>query len=187
MLFWPGVPGQFMGMLPVTIIFVLSASLIVALIYLPVMGGVTGRMSRAFGNTSDALKARLPWFVNALLVLPAIMIVFTGAMMTLNPGYLTGEQVNNGGFFAALPGMIVFLLGGVAVSITVGAAKIERPAKRIKAGYRRTIFGRFIHFIAGNPIMPIMSIVGIIFLVYSTFIFFGANNNVCNVLCIVSC
>jgi multidrug efflux pump len=171
MLFWPGVPGQFMGMLPVTIIFVLSASLIVALIYLPVMGGVTGRMSRAFGNTSDALKARLPWFVNALLVLPAIMIVFTGAMMTLNPGYLTGEQVNNGGFFAALPGMIVFLLGGVAVSITVGAAKIERPAKRIKAGYRRTIFGRFIHFIAGNPIMPIVSIVGIIFLVYSTFIF----------------
>jgi multidrug efflux pump len=177
MLFWPGVPGQFMGMLPVTIIFVLSASLIVALIYLPVMGGVTGRMSRAFGNTSDALKARLPWFVNTLLVLPAIMIVFTGAMMTLNPGYLTGEQVNNGGFFAALPGMIVFLLGGVAVSITVGAAKIERPAKRIKAGYRRTIFGRFIHFIAGNPIMPIVSIVGIVFLVYSTFIFFGANNN----------
>ena len=30
MLFWPGVPGQFMGMLPVTLIFVLSASLVVA-------------------------------------------------------------------------------------------------------------------------------------------------------------
>ncbi len=27
MLFWPGVPGEFMGMLPVTLIFVLSASL----------------------------------------------------------------------------------------------------------------------------------------------------------------
>ena len=38
MLFWPGVPGQFMGMLPVTLIFVLSASLIVALVYLPVVG-----------------------------------------------------------------------------------------------------------------------------------------------------
>ena len=42
MLFWPGVAGQFMGNLPVTIIFVLSASLIVVLIYLPVVGGVTG-------------------------------------------------------------------------------------------------------------------------------------------------
>lgn len=46
MLFWPGVPGEFMGMLPVTIICVLSASLVVALVYLPVMGGVTGRMER---------------------------------------------------------------------------------------------------------------------------------------------
>jgi multidrug efflux pump len=43
MLFWPGVAGEFMGMLPVTLIFVLSASLIVALIFLPVMGGVAGR------------------------------------------------------------------------------------------------------------------------------------------------
>ncbi|WP_294609837.1 efflux RND transporter permease subunit [uncultured Roseovarius sp.] len=46
MLFWPGMPGQFMGMLPVTLIFVLSASLLVALVYLPVLGGVTGRMER---------------------------------------------------------------------------------------------------------------------------------------------
>jgi multidrug efflux pump len=46
MLFWPGVAGEFMGMLPVTLIFVLSASLIVALIYLPVLGGVAARWSR---------------------------------------------------------------------------------------------------------------------------------------------
>ncbi len=176
MLFWPGVPGQFMGMLPVTIIFVLSASLIVALIYLPVMGGVTGRMSRAFGNASDALRARLPWIVNAALIFPAIMMVFTGAMMTLNPGYLTGAQVD-GSFFASLPGMILFLLGAIAVSITVGAARIERTQKRIRAGYRRSIFGRVIHFIAGNPIMPIVAIGGVVFAVMTTFTYFGANNN----------
>ncbi|MEL7348915.1 MAG: efflux RND transporter permease subunit, partial [Pseudomonadota bacterium] len=50
MLFWPGMAGEFMGQLPVTIIFVLSASLIVALIYLPVLGGVSGRISRLFGG-----------------------------------------------------------------------------------------------------------------------------------------
>ena len=38
MLFWPGIPGQFMRHLPVTLIFVLSASLLVALIFLPVIG-----------------------------------------------------------------------------------------------------------------------------------------------------
>ncbi|MDT8345229.1 MAG: efflux RND transporter permease subunit, partial [Thermohalobaculum sp.] len=52
MLFWPGMPGEFMGQLPVTLIFVLTASLIVALLYLPVMGGAAGRLSRALGRLS---------------------------------------------------------------------------------------------------------------------------------------
>jgi multidrug efflux pump len=58
MLFWPGVPGEFMGMLPVTLIFVLSASLIVALIYLPVLGGVAARFSRNVDRGSAVLSRR---------------------------------------------------------------------------------------------------------------------------------
>ncbi len=177
MLFWPGVPGQFMGMLPVTLIFVLSASLVVALVYLPVMGGVTGRMSRVFGNASDTLRARLPWVVRAALVVPSIMIVFTGAMLTLNPGYLTGEAVQTSGLGDSLPGMLVFLLGAFALSITIGAAKIEREAKTIKAGYRRSPFGHFMHFIAGNPIMPLVTVAAVVFLVISIFGYYGSNNN----------
>ncbi|MEE8453479.1 MAG: efflux RND transporter permease subunit, partial [Limibaculum sp.] len=50
MLFWPGMPGQFMGQLPITMIFVLSSSLIVALIYLPILGGVAGRISRTLAQ-----------------------------------------------------------------------------------------------------------------------------------------
>ncbi|MEM8624445.1 MAG: efflux RND transporter permease subunit [Pseudomonadota bacterium] len=49
MLFWPGLAGEFMGQLPVTIIFVLTASLIVALLYMPVLGGIVGRAGRALG------------------------------------------------------------------------------------------------------------------------------------------
>ena len=73
MLFWPGVPGEFMGMLPVTLIFVLSASLIVALIYLPVMGGVSGRLSRIFDRSSTWLRARTPWWLRALMVPPVAL------------------------------------------------------------------------------------------------------------------
>lgn len=43
MLLWPGVPGEFMGYLPKMVIIVLSASLITAMIFLPVMGGLLGR------------------------------------------------------------------------------------------------------------------------------------------------
>ncbi len=177
MLFWPGVPGEFMGMLPVTLIFVLSASLIVALIYLPVMGGVTGRMSRFFGNTSDAMRSRLPWLVCVALVPVAIMIVFTGAMLTLNPSYLSGEAVQTDGFVASLPGILMFLAGAVFMSITMGAARIEREQKNIKAGYRRSAFGRLMQFIAGNPVMPLVSVGAVAFAVVSIFSYYGANNN----------
>ncbi|HUF88064.1 MAG TPA: efflux RND transporter permease subunit [Thermohalobaculum sp.] len=55
MLLWPGMPGEFMGHLPITLIFVLSASLIVALVFLPVMGGVAGRLNRMLAGARAAL------------------------------------------------------------------------------------------------------------------------------------
>ena len=77
MLFWPGVPGQFMGMLPVTLIFVLSASLLVALVYLPVLGGVTGRME----NWISARLAQIAggWWVWHLALFPAAALAVAAA------------------------------------------------------------------------------------------------------------
>jgi multidrug efflux pump len=38
LLFWPGISGEFMKFMPITLIFTLSASLIMALIFLPMLG-----------------------------------------------------------------------------------------------------------------------------------------------------
>ncbi len=180
MLFWPGVPGEFMGMLPVTLIFVLTASLVVALIYLPVMGGVAGRMSRKFDRTAGALKRVLPWWpLRAALVPVAGYATFVGALQVLNPDYLfapLGGANPLPGAAAVLPGAVLFLLGAVFLSITLGAAKIERAPRRIRAGHRRTPFGWFIKFLAGNPIMPIFAIGAVGAFVVSTFVYFGQNN-----------
>lgn len=43
MLLWPGIVGKFMSFFPITLIIILSASMIVALIFLPVLGGFFGR------------------------------------------------------------------------------------------------------------------------------------------------
>jgi multidrug efflux pump len=43
MLFWPGVTGKFMSYFPITLIIVLGASMFVALIFLPVLGGMLGK------------------------------------------------------------------------------------------------------------------------------------------------
>ena len=174
MLFWPGVPGQFMGMLPVTLIFVLSASLVVALVYLPVMGGVAGRMSRLFERASDGLKRVLPWWLRALLVPVTLYAMFLGAMQVLNPAFLLGEDA---GFGGSVFGAIFFVAAAMASSVTLGAAKIERQRNRIETGYRRTPFGYFIAFIAGNPVMPLVTIGAVVFFVISVFGYFGQNNN----------
>jgi len=50
LLFWPGVVGQFMGYLPITVIVTLVASLAMALVFIPVIGTVLGGGRRA-GDT----------------------------------------------------------------------------------------------------------------------------------------
>ncbi|MGD2002649.1 MAG: efflux RND transporter permease subunit, partial [Paracoccaceae bacterium] len=175
MLFWPGVPGQFMGMLPVTLIFVLSASLVVALIFLPIMGGVSGRVSRAFATGSNALRATLPWVVRAALVPVAIYGLFLAAMQALNPSYLLGLDAADG-LMATAPGIAMFIGAAAFASMVLGAVKIERQAKRVTYGYRRTFFGWIIKLIAGNPIMPLVSIAGVIGFSMAVFSYFGENN-----------
>ncbi|AVO36379.1 efflux RND transporter permease subunit [Pukyongiella litopenaei] len=161
MLFWPGVPGEFMGMLPITLIFVLSASLVVALVYLPVVGGVTGRISRLFAGASDGLRARLPWIACAALVPVALYGLFVAAMQVLNPQYLLPAETP--ALAGSLIGALLFIAAAFAASITLDAARIERTPRRVQTGHRHTLFGHFIKLIAGNPVMPLVAI-GLVFM-----------------------
>ena len=45
LLFWPGIVGQFMKYMPITLIATLSASLVTALFFTPTLGGLLGRAS----------------------------------------------------------------------------------------------------------------------------------------------
>ena len=176
MLFWPGVPGQFMGMLPVTLIFVLSASLIVALIYLPILGGVSGRLSRFFENSSDWLRNVLPWFIRLLLVPVIVLSLFFSILQVVNPNLLLSIEPDKLGPMASLPGVAMFIASAFMASIVLGSVEIRKKQKNVQAGYRRTLFGYFIKFIAGNPVMPLIAIAGVI--AFTSFIFttFGKNN-----------
>ncbi|MEO0358301.1 MAG: efflux RND transporter permease subunit, partial [Pseudomonadota bacterium] len=168
MLFWPGVPGQFMGMLPVTLIFVLSASLLVALVYLPVMGGVTGGMSNILTSIGNSMR-RLPWLIRAILVLPAFAILLFGISTLL-------AASSNGSGPDAMVGAVAFFVGAILTSITMTAAELRWNRNKVKSGHRRSAFGHFIKFLVGNPIMPIVTLIGVVFFVITVFDYFGANN-----------
>jgi len=178
MLFWPGVAGEFMGMLPVTLIFVLTASLIVALIYLPVLGGVAARFSRVIEGGTAAVMDLLPWYAARLIVTIGVgYLMFMAALQVINPGVLIPVPADWSPFMAMLPGAILFVLASVLMSVMLGSVTIARKAKRVKAGYKRSPFGWFIHALTGNPIMPLVSIAAVGAFVAGVFMFFGENNN----------
>ncbi len=61
MLFWPGVAGKFMSYLPVTVITVLAASLVTAMVFVPAVGFYIGKTDeetkKQFGHFADDEKA----------------------------------------------------------------------------------------------------------------------------------
>ncbi|WP_306128279.1 efflux RND transporter permease subunit [Roseovarius sp. MMSF_3350] len=56
LLFWTGLIGQFMKYLPITVILTLSASLFMALVFIPVVGGVIGRAQPRTAAAKTALR-----------------------------------------------------------------------------------------------------------------------------------
>lgn len=57
LLFWPGTTGEFMKYLPLTLLFTLSASLVMALIVVPTIGALVGKQSTQNLKTLDMVKA----------------------------------------------------------------------------------------------------------------------------------
>ncbi|MCH2165587.1 MAG: efflux RND transporter permease subunit [Marinovum sp.] len=57
LLFWSGMVGEFMKFLPITVILTLFASLFMALIFIPVVGGLIGKRQPQSANAKAALHA----------------------------------------------------------------------------------------------------------------------------------
>ncbi|MBB5720821.1 multidrug efflux pump [Loktanella ponticola] len=76
LLFWSGMVGEFMKFLPITVILTLSASLFMALIFIPVMGGIIGKCPPQTAKAKAALHA-------AEIGDPRDMGGFTGAYVRL--------------------------------------------------------------------------------------------------------
>lgn len=57
LLFWPGVVGQFMKYLPITLISTLTASLVMAVIFLPVLGSLFGKAGSEGEHARRAISA----------------------------------------------------------------------------------------------------------------------------------
>jgi len=76
LLFWSGMVGEFMKFLPITVILTLTASLFMALVFIPVVGGLIGKRQPQTAEAKAALHA-------AEIGDPRDMGGFTGAYVRL--------------------------------------------------------------------------------------------------------
>jgi multidrug efflux pump len=106
LLFWPGVVGQFMKYLPVTVIALLTASLAMALLFIPALGALVGRKptAAAAGHGRDIDQS----------------------VRLEDLRGLTGAYVKILGFALGHPGKVLLLSGLLLVGVQVGYAKFGR-------------------------------------------------------------
>lgn len=83
LLFWPGVVGEFMKYLPATVIICLLASLVMALIFLPTMGGISHHKARSREPVRVPGLARYRALLSRLLRRPGLTLIATLVLTVL--------------------------------------------------------------------------------------------------------
>ena len=90
LLFWPGIVGQFMKYLPMTVIAVLLSSLFMALIFIPVLGGMIGKKSVDKGAVSATAPRSYRWLLKGAVRRPlSTMLVVVAVIVFSFVGYLS--------------------------------------------------------------------------------------------------
>ncbi|MBD3640652.1 MAG: efflux RND transporter permease subunit [Marinobacter sp.] len=94
LLFWPGVVGEFMKFLPITVIICLSASLAMALVFLPVLGGVSGGRRARASHADGRMMAGYQLVLSRLLQFPGFTLV--GVLLVIVVIYAAYARFNHG-------------------------------------------------------------------------------------------
>ena len=85
LLFWPGIVGEFMKYMPITLIVTLSASLVYALIFVPTLGAI---IAKPFKEPPHAKDGAYMWLVGRAVRHPFIVLFLaTGLLVAVPYGY----------------------------------------------------------------------------------------------------
>ncbi len=94
LLFWPGIVGEFMKYLPITLIVTLSASLVYALIFVPTLGAI---IAKPFKHLPQHKDGAYMWVVGKAVRHPWIMLILAVGLLVAVP--YTYAKVGKGVIF----------------------------------------------------------------------------------------
>lgn len=190
MLLWPGVAGEFMSYLPIMVIIVLSASLVTALVFLPVTGGIFAAVSSWTGRHAELLLATV---FGGLAAGAAATAPQVGALLSSMLAPAAAISANYA--LATTAFLIVFALSYAILRPVVAHARaraakhaLEQQAQaQLLAGSEafdpRKIKGatglyvRSLQLLAGNVLGNVIVIVGVLVLCAGIFMAYSTHNS----------
>lgn len=189
MLLWPGVAGEFMSYLPIMVIIVLSASLVTAMVFLPVTGAIFAAISSWTGRHAAGLLALLFATLAAMIVMkaPPLAAAVTPIVGAENASAVL--SVLAAVAFVATAVLAFLLLRPVVYKARAAAARRaeeEQAQARLLSGAETFdarkirgvtgIYVRLLKLFAGNVIGNIAVIVGVVVLCGAILVAYGSNN-----------
>lgn len=175
LLLWPGVPGEFMGYLPRMVIIVLAASLLTALVFLPVTGTLFAQIS--------AIIARFAKYIVALLVMAIVAVGLVGSPALAEFAEPVKYPIAAAAAIGA--GLIAALIFSFVSKRKRNEEKIDQNAKMLSAQAELDLkkltgftgfYARFLNIFTGNIFGNIVVIAAVIGMTVFSFSYFGANN-----------
>ncbi|MDD7908955.1 efflux RND transporter permease subunit [Pseudovibrio exalbescens] len=180
MLLWPGVSGEFMSYLPIMVIIVLSASLLTAMVFLPVTGGVIAGVSAFLGRHAE-------WVMTPMVLAAVGLVVSTLPVLTATLGSLALVAGIGAALVLALPVFRVMRrLADISRSRTEKRRIEELEAARAFSGEGSFdpkqvkgftgIYVRTLKLLAGNVIGSTLTIIAMVGLCAGILFSFMANS-----------
>ena len=155
LLFWPGVVGEFMRYLPVTVLAVLVGALIYALLFAPVLGAMTShQIPKQEGNVQlvdegrfDELRGAIGWYAKVLHFSTTHALLVIGMAVTLLVGVFGIYLVANHGnrlFVSADPShtMVSVSAKGNFSATETRDIMIDVERRLLDVGYIESIYTR---------------------------------------------
>lgn len=154
LMFWPGIMGEFMGYLPLTLIIVLTSSLFVALVLTPVFTSVFMKIETPEMVRKDERKHLFRVLrASAIMLISAVVSHFNGTIWLRN-FLVMAVILTLVNYFLFRPGSVLFQ---------------NKVLPALEQGY-----DRFIRFILKGA-MPIITFIGVILLLFGSIGLFRSN------------
>ncbi|MGH1335627.1 MAG: efflux RND transporter permease subunit [Aureispira sp.] len=154
LMFWPGIMGEFMGYLPLTLIIVLTSSLFVALVLTPVFTSVLMKVEKEELVRPDEKRFLRNNILGVVGMVVFAVLAHSSEVFWLRNALAMTAILSLLNYFVLRPGTVLFQ---------------TKVLPMLERGY-----DAFIRFIL-KGIMPILTFAGVIFLLFASIALFGGS------------